>query len=86
MENAEEREMLFGKYEVDTDGFVDFGEVVMGELEMESQYASRYVSGLDRPKLAEDLRVKGDPDDYHFLRIHKDDVLEFIERVKRERS
>jgi hypothetical protein len=27
------------------------------------------------------LRFKGDPRDYHFLLIHKDDVEEFVRRV-----
>ena len=77
---------LFGKYEIDREGYVNFGDIARGELNMQSQYASRYVSGLDRPKLGEDLRIKGNPDDYHNLRIHKDDVEEFVKRVRAERE
>ena len=86
MEELPKSELLFGKYKVDKDGYVEFGDVVRGELGMQSQYASRYISGLDRPRLAEDLRVKGDPSNYHFLKIHKDDASEFIKRVKQERG
>ena len=76
---------LFGKYEVDESGYVDFGDIARGELGMQCQYASRYVSGLDRPKLAEGLRVLGDPNvNYHGLKIHRDDVEEFIPKINKE--
>lgn len=86
MEKIPNKEKLLGKYEVDSDGYVDFGDVGRGELGLQSQYSSRYISGLDRPKLAEGLKVKGNPDDYHFLKIHKDDVDEFVRRVKAHRG
>ena len=53
---------------------------------MQAQYASRHISGLDRPKLAEGLRIEGDPGDYHSLKIDKDDAEEFLRRVKAERG
>ena len=70
------------KYKSDTEGFVHFGDIAHGELGMQTQYASRYISGLDRPKLSDGLRITGDPDDYHGLRIHKDDIEEFVRRVQ----
>lgn len=73
-------------FDVDQDGFVNFGDVARGLLHQQSQYASRYISGLDRPKLAEGLRTLGDPDDYHELRIHKDDIQEFVDRVRKYRE
>lgn len=87
MEKESRAEKHLGKYEIDEAGYVDFGDVARGELHMQSQYASRYVSGLDREKLSDGLRITGDPNDnYHALRIHKDDVEEFVQRVRAQRS
>lgn len=50
----------------------------------QNQYASRYVDGrLDYPNLGEGLRWKvvGDTSNYHFIKIHKDDLLTFENRV-----
>ena len=70
-------------YEIDANGFVRFGEVAIGELKQQSQYASRYVNGEIEgyPNLGEGLRFEGDPSDYHSLRIHQDDIEEFVRRV-----
>ncbi|MDD2657050.1 MAG: hypothetical protein PHD04_00080 [Candidatus Pacebacteria bacterium] len=70
-------------YESDSEGFVCFPDVAIGELRQQAQYASRYVDGVIEgyPNLGEGLRFKGDTDDYHSLRIHKDDIREFVERV-----
>lgn len=87
MEHEPSSEHLFlGMYEVDADGYLNFGDISRGELGMQSQYGSRFVSGFDRPKLSEGLRFLGDPNDYHELRIHKDDAEEFIRRVREQRS
>jgi len=74
---------LASKYEADENGFVNFGDIARGELRQQSQYASRYVNGEIRgyPNLGEGLRFEGDPLDYHSLRIHKDDITRFVERV-----
>lgn len=86
MEREPGSEHLFlGKYEVDADGYLNFGDISSGELGMQSQYGGRYVSGLDRPKLSEGLRFLGNPHDYHDLRIHKEDAEEFIRRVREHR-
>lgn len=73
----------FNRYESDLEGYVSFPAIATGELRQQAQYASRYVDGVieDYPNLGEGLRFKGDPSDYHSLRIHKDDVQEFVQRV-----
>jgi hypothetical protein len=87
MERESGSEQFFlGKYEIDADGYLNFGDISRGELGMQSQYGSRFVSGIDRPKLSEGIRFLGDPNDYHQLRIHKDDAEEFIRRVQAYRE
>ena len=84
MEKFENKsENLASKYEADGNGFVDFSDIARGELRQQSQYASRYVDGKMEgyPNLGEGLRFEGDPSDYHSLRIHKDDLAEFVQRV-----
>ena len=71
-------------FEADKDGFVNFGDVSRRLLGKQAQYGSRYVDGFfgvdDYPKLGEGLRVKGDSDNYHSMKIHKDDIDEFVRR------
>jgi hypothetical protein len=79
------------------DRYVDFGDVARGRLGMQCQYASRYLTGVGAtPALAQDLRWHGgdpaalwrtlSPDgNYHALRIHADDVEEFVARADRWR-
>lgn len=71
-------------FEADKEGFVNFGEVSRRLLGKQAQYGSRYVDGAfgEYPKLGEDLRIKGNSDDYHNLRIHQDDIDEFVKRYK----
>jgi hypothetical protein len=70
-----------GKKKTDPD-FVDFGDVAREKCGDQCQYVSRYVDGRHgSPKLGDGLRFKGDPVDYHFLTIHKDDVETFVQRV-----
>jgi hypothetical protein len=73
---------LSEKYTADEDGFVMFGDVSRGELKKQTQYGSRYVNGFqgEYPNLGEGLRFDGDPDNYHSLKIHKDDIEEFVKR------
>lgn len=66
-----------------TPDYVDFGDRVRNAGLGQCQYVSRYVGGRHgSPDLSDGLRFEGDPSDYHFLRIHKDDVDTFIQRVK----
>jgi hypothetical protein len=62
--------------------YVDFGDVARDMLNEQCQYISEYVDGRHgRPALGDGLRIVGDPCDYHGLKIHKDDVEEFVSRV-----
>ena len=66
-----------------TADFINFGDVARKRLNMQCQYASRYHGGLGgTPDLTKSLRVMGDAKDYHSMEIHKDDVEEFVRRVK----
>ena len=70
--------------EADEDGYVPFnGDRRLGQ----NQYISRYANGsLGNPDLGAGLRWKGDPSDYHFLLIHKDDLLTFHQRVEEHKQ
>ncbi len=62
--------------------FIEFGDEVRSAGLGQCQYVSRYVGGRHGyPDLSQGLRFEGDPSDYHFLKIHKDDVATFITRV-----
>jgi hypothetical protein len=65
---------------VEADEFVVFNETrSLGQ----NQYASRYIDGRhDYPNLGIGLRFFGDVSDYHFVKVHKDDLEEFHKRVK----
>ena len=67
--------------------FVNFGDMCRSRLNQQCQYGSRYVDGRlsGYPNLGKGLRFKGDPSEYHFLKIHKDDVEEFVKRVEQYR-
>lgn len=69
-------------FEADEEGFVNFGEVSRRLLDIQAQYGSRYVDGAfgEYPNLGDGLRIKGNSDDYHNLRIHEDDIAEFVRR------
>ena len=63
--------------------YVSFGDVARNRCGEQCQYVSRLVNGRHgNPELGIGLRFLGDPSDYHFLLIHKDDVETFVGRVK----
>jgi len=64
--------------------YVDFGDVSRGKLGIQCQYGSRYVDGCipGWPNLGEGLRFKGNTNNYHSLRIHRNDIDEFIRRYE----
>jgi hypothetical protein len=72
----------------DAEGFVQFGDVSRYRLGQQCQYGSRYVDGSipGCANLGEGLRFRGSTNDYHSLRIHIDDVDEFVSRVRRHRA
>ena len=70
--------------EYDTDRFVEFGDMAVSVLQRQCQYVSRYTTDTDeqRPNLSKDLRIQGSADDYHEMKIHKDDIPEFLKRIR----
>jgi len=69
------------------DEYVNFGDVARQQLGMQCQYASHYLYPDNDPFLGKGLRfLWGIEGDYHSIRIHKDDVEEFIRRVKEVRN
>ena len=69
----------------DEEGFVPFREVAWTFMEgMQAQYASRYIDGAipGWPNLGEGLRFKGEASNYYSVKIHKDDIEEFVKRVR----
>jgi len=76
-----------GKAAVALLDYVPFGDVARDQCGMQCQYCSRYVHGTgDYPNLGEGLRFIGTSADYHSIKIHKDDVVAFVSRVKEHRS
>lgn len=65
-------------------GYSPFGDFCRSRLGQQCQYGSRYIDGRleGYPNLGEGLRFKGDPSDYHFVRIHRDDMDEFERRYR----
>ena len=72
------------RLQFDAEGFVRFGDVARGLLSQQAQYASRYIDGTVEgyPNLGDGLEFKGDPSNYHDVKIHKDSVEEFVRRVR----
>lgn len=65
--------------------YINFGIVARSKMGLLCQYASRYLHGKIEgyPNLAEGLRIQGDPiNNYYSVKIHKDDVEEFVWRYK----
>lgn len=74
--------------EMDESGYVSFGDVARENLGMQCQYASRYITGFpDHPDLGKGLRFLNlDMDNYHAIRIHRDDVPEIVRRIRDYRN
>jgi len=66
----------------DEDDYVNFGDVSRKHLGLQCQHGSRYVDGKipGYKNLGKGLRFKGNTNMYHLLKIHKDDVEEFVSR------
>lgn len=70
-------------FEADKDGFVDFGEISRNLLNKQSQYGGDFVFGVRGcPNLTEGLRVVGEKTHYEGIKIHKDDINEFVKRYQ----
>lgn len=63
--------------------FVSFGVMARELCGHQAQYVSRCIDGRHGlPNLGEGLRFLGRPEDYHDVKIHRDDVDEFVRRYK----
>lgn len=90
MENLNQSEKYLGKYEIDNEGFVKLGDISRALFGRQTQYVSRLIDGTDSeyPNLGESLRFKNVFKDgkgtgnYHDYKIHKDDIDEFVRKVK----
>ena len=73
---------------MDDKDFVNFGDMCRSRLHQQCQYGSRYVDGRipGYPNLGKGLRFKGESSEYYSIKIHKDDVEEFIKRVEQYRE
>ncbi|MFA5644130.1 MAG: hypothetical protein WC928_01225 [Patescibacteria group bacterium] len=72
-------------FEADKDGFVNFGDVSRQILKKQGQYGVAYAFGdesCDCPNLGDGLRILGNPGNYCDVKIHKDDIDEFVRRYK----
>jgi hypothetical protein len=56
--------------------YVSLGDVCRNLLDMQCQYGSRYANTI-----CKDLRILGDTGNYHSMKIHKDDVAEYVRRA-----
>ena len=63
--------------------YINFGDFARKELNMQCQYASHYLRGLNGyPDLGKGLRfTNGKTGNYHEICIHKDDALVFKKRM-----
>jgi hypothetical protein len=69
-------------YEADKDGFVELGEL-RKILDQQTQYIARYT---EIESIRQNLRFKNLDQDYHDFKIHKDDIDEFIDRIRTYRE
>jgi hypothetical protein len=85
---TDEQKRLLDEMEQDEDGMVLLGEVSHDFLNQQTQYASRYLTGMgNTPNLSEGLRTDTSAmgHNYHAFTIHKDDIVEFVARVRQYR-
>lgn len=61
--------------------WVDLGDVCRGRLSQQAQYGCRWSESVGKG-----LRYQGDMRDYHAMKIHRDDVEEFVARVETYRK
>ena len=72
---------------VDGENLVSIGEISNLWLGEQTQFVSRYFHGKmeEYPLMVEGLRFSGDLRNHHSWKLHKEDVQEFIIRVRRYR-
>lgn len=73
----------------DAEGFVSLGDIANWWLGEQSQYVARHLyqnaKSYDIPYLGENINFTGRDGDYHSFRIQKQDVVEFIVRLRNAR-
>lgn len=64
--------------------YVNFGDLARKTLNMQCQYASRYLTGVGGfPNLSDGIRWRAlDRGDYHTYEIHVEDVVTFVSRIR----
>lgn len=62
--------------------YIDLGTVVHDMLDMQMQYAVRYLDSDKYPTISAGIRWQGNLVDYHEIRIHSEDVNTFVKRVQ----
>lgn len=85
---TDKQQNAFDALVADKDGFVLIGDVTHGLMNQQSQYITRYMDGSNPsiPVLVDDLRVDVSSSTHHEYRIHLEDVLEFVARVRASRK
>ena len=64
------------------DGMVRLADITQGVLNEQTQYISYHFDGVRVPVLTEGLRTNTDSPSYHSYLLHKEDVPEFIARLR----
>jgi hypothetical protein len=84
---TEQQQLSIDALIMDEDNMVKLGEVTRNLLNMQCQYGSRYLDQKlqDSKFLGEGLRFSVEGSSYHDYLLNKDDVLEFVARVRQYR-
>jgi hypothetical protein len=72
-------------FNVDSEGFVAFADVA-NFIEQQAQYASRFLNPTNEVYFGDNIRFIGNVDDYHNIRIHRDDITIFVKKHCEYRS
>lgn len=88
LKNEQKSPSLKEKYapEADPEGFVSVGTFATTELKRQSKNVAAFLDGDEGSNpdanLGEDLRFKGYSGNYSSMKIHIDDLEEFVKRVR----
>lgn len=85
----EARMIAYAPYNEEPGEWVCFGDFSRNEFGQQCQYGSRYLHGRDPqcPKLLDDdSMMRGDPFDYHSIRIHIDALPGLLAKFREHRS
>jgi hypothetical protein len=81
---TDEQKIVFDNMESDSNGFVRLGDITRGMLGEQTQYISRHFDGVtpSSPVLVDELRIDISSTSYHEYKIHKEDVIPFVARLR----